>query len=100
MTNAWTLEDLSSNDDMFAPTETATQFIKGHTVHGDAHAFSKAMTRYIQGVRMSSYDIARQIQAWALRCDDITHGIIQRIMLPTPQGFSLADRGGECGRHS
>ena len=94
MINAWVLEDLSSDEDMFAPTETATQFIKGHTVHGDVHAFSKAMARYIQGGRMSSYDITRQVQAWASRCDDITHGIIQRVMLPHPQGFSLADRGG------
>ena len=57
------------------------------------HAFSKAMTRYIQGGRTSSYDITRQVKAWASRCDDITHGIIQRIMLPHPQGFSLANRG-------
>ena len=69
------------------------QFVKGHTVHGDVHAFSKAMTRHIQGGRMSSYDITRQVQAWAARCDDITHGVIQRIMMPHPQGFSLADRG-------
>ena len=91
--NAWALEDLSSDDDMFAPAETMAHFVKGHTVHGDVHAFSKAMTRYIQGGRMSAYDITRQVQAWASRCDDITHGIIQRIMLPHPQGFSLADRG-------
>ena len=91
--NAWALEDLSSDEDMFAPTEATMQFVKGHTVHGDVHAFSKAMTRHIQGGRMSSYDITRQVQAWAARCDDITHGVIQRIMLPHPQGFSLADRG-------
>ena len=42
---------------------------------------------------MSSYDITRQVQAWAARCDDITHGVIQCIMMPHPQGFSLADRG-------
>ena len=91
--NAWALEDLSSDDDMFAPTETATQSIKGPTVHDDVHAFSKETTWYIQGGRMSSYDITRLVQAWALRCDDITHGIIQRIMLPHPQGFSLANSG-------
>ena len=91
--NAWALEDLSSDEDMFAPTEATTQFVKGHTVHGDVHAFSKAMTRHIQGGRMSSYDITRQVQAWAARCDDITHGVIQRIMMPHPRGFSLADRG-------
>ena len=66
--NAWAIEDLSSDENMFAPAETATQFIKGHTVHGDVHAFSKAMTRYIQGGRMSSYDITRQVQAWAFSC--------------------------------
>jgi hypothetical protein len=70
---------------MFAPAEATTR----HTVHGNVHAFSKAMTRYIQGGQMSSYDITRQVQAWVARCDDI----IQRIMLPHPQGFSLADRG-------
>ena len=42
---------------------------------------------------MSAYDITRQVQAWAARCDDITHGIIKHIMLPGPQGFSLARRG-------
>ena len=52
-----------------------------------------SMTRYIQGGRMSAYDLTRQVQAWASRCDEITHGVIQRIMLPHPQGFSLADRG-------
>ena len=93
MLNAWALEDISSDDDMYAPPETMAQFVKGHSVHGDVHAFAKAMTRYIQGGRMSAYDITRQVQAWASRCDDITHGIIQRIMLPTPQGFSVADRG-------
>ena len=82
--NAWAVEDLSSDQDMFAPAEATIQFVKGHTVHGDVHAFSKAMTRYIQGGRMSSYDITRQVQAWAARCDDITHGVIQRIMLPHP----------------
>ena len=67
------LEDLSSDDDMFAPTEATAQFMKGHTVHCDVHAFSKAMTRHIQGGPMSSYDITRQVRAWASRCDDITH---------------------------
>ena len=33
------------------------------------------------------------VQAWALHCDDITHGIIRCIMLPHPQGFSVTDRG-------
>ena len=91
--NAWALEDLFSDADMFAPAEPTMQFVKGHSVHGDMHAFAKTMTRFIQGGRMSAYDITRQVQAWAARCDDITHGIIQRVMLPTPQGFSLADRG-------
>ena len=91
--DAWALEDLSGDDDMFAPTEVTAQFVKGHTVHDDVHTFSKAMTRHIQGGRMSSYDITRQVQAWASRCDDITHGVIQRIMLPHPRGFCLADRG-------
>ena len=93
MIHAWALEDLSSDDDMFAPTEATAQFVKGHTVHGDVHAFSKAMTRHIQGGRMSSYDITRQVQAWASCCDDITHGAIQRIILPHPRVFSLAHRG-------
>ena len=91
--HAWALEDLSSDEDMFAPAEPTMQFVKGHSVHGDVHAFAKAMTRFIQGGRMSAYDITRQVQAWAARCDDITHGIIHSIMLPTPRGFSLADRG-------
>jgi len=91
--HAWALEELSSDEDMFAPAEPTMQFVKGHSVHGDVHAFAKAMTRIIQGGRMSSYDITRQVQAWAARCDDITHGIIQCIMQPTPRGFSLADRG-------
>ena len=72
---------------------TMAHFVKGHTVQGDVHAFSKAMTRYIQRGRMSAYDITRQVQDGASRCDDITHGIIQRIMPPHPQSFSLADRG-------
>ena len=57
------------------------------------HSFSKTMTRYIQGGRMSTYDITRQVQAWAARCDRITHGIIQRIISPDPQGLRLAQRG-------
>ena len=55
--NAWALEDFSSDDDMFAPPETATHLVKGHSVHGDVHAFSKAMTRYIQGGRMYIYNV-------------------------------------------
>ena len=100
--NAWALGGAPSGDDMYAPPETMAHFVKGHSVHGDVHAFSKAMTRYIQGGRMSAYDTTRQAQAWASRCDGITHGIIQRIMLPHPQSFSLADvrQGGECSRHS
>ena len=91
--HAWDLEDLSSDEDMFAPAEPTMQFVKGHSVHGDVHAFAKAMTRFIQGGRMSAYDITRQVQAWAARCDDITYGIIQSIMLPTPQGNFTVSKG-------
>ena len=90
--NAWALKDLSSDEDMFAPAEPTVRFVKRHSVYGDVHAFAKAMIRFIQGSRMSAYDITRQVQAWAARCDDITHGIIQRVMLPNPQGFGLAGR--------
>ena len=94
MINGCALEEASDDDDdIYAPPDTMAHFVKGHTVHGDVHASSKAMTRYIQGGRTSAYDITRQVQAWAVWCDDITHGIIQRIMLPVPQGFSLADKG-------
>ena len=61
--NAWALEDVSSDDDMYAPPETMAHFVKGHSVHGDVHALAKAMTRYIQAGRMPAYDMTRQVQA-------------------------------------
>ena len=54
--NACALEDLSDDNDMFASAETMALFVKGHAVHGDVHAFAKAMACYIRGGRMSAYD--------------------------------------------
>ena len=45
--NAWALEDVSSDDDMYSPPDKMAQFVDCHTVDGDVHAFSKSMTRYI-----------------------------------------------------
>ena len=58
--NAWALEDLSSDDDTFAPTETATQFIKGHAVHGARNSDWSHSAHHVRQGWHWHLDIARR----------------------------------------
>ena len=72
-------DDLSSDSDteMQATSDDSLAFVKGSTTQGNVHVFIQKMIRFIRGSRAASYDLVRQVQSIASRCDDVTYDKIQ-----------------------